>query len=60
MQSCGPPGIEFETNALDFPTSAILHRFSHAKQQYLMYLHYCKDRFRIGAGVEVNKTQSNR
>ncbi len=26
--------------------------------QYLMYLHYCKGRFRVG--VDVNKTQSNR
>ncbi len=30
------------------------------EQQYLMYLHYCKGRFRIGVGVDVNKTQSNR
>ncbi len=34
--------------------------FSHAEQQYLMYLHYCKGRFRVGVGVDINKTQSNR
>ncbi len=48
----------------DFPTSAycasILHPFSHAEQQYLMQLHYCNCRFRVGVGVDVNKTQSNR
>ncbi len=25
--------------------TSMLHPFSHAEQQYLMYLHYCKDRF---------------
>ncbi len=24
-----------------------------------MYLHYCKGRFRVGVGVDVDKTQSN-
>ncbi len=40
--------------------TSILHPFSHAEQQYLMYLHYCKGVFRVGVGVDVNKTQSNR
>ncbi len=48
----------------DFPTSAycasIFHNYSHAKQHYLMYLHYCKGMYRVGVGVDVNKTQSNR
>ncbi len=39
--------------------ASILHPLSHAEQQYLMYLHYCKGRFRVGVGVDVNKTQSN-
>ncbi len=34
--------------------------FSHAEQQYLMYLHYCKGRLRVGVGVDINKTHSNR
>ncbi len=33
---------------------------SHAEQQYLMYLHYCKGKFMVGVGVDINKTQSNR
>ncbi len=33
---------------------------SYSKQQYLMYLYYCKGRFRVGVGVNFNKTQSNR
>ncbi len=40
--------------------ASILHPFSQAEQQYLMYLHYCKGMFRVGVGVDVNKTQSNR
>ncbi len=40
--------------------ASISHPFSHAEQQYLMYLHYCKGRFMVGVGVDVNKTQSNR
>ncbi len=40
--------------------ASILHSFSHVEQQYLIYLHYCKGRFRVGVGVDVNKTQSNR
>ncbi len=39
--------------------ASILHPFSHAEQQYLIYLHYCKGMFRVGVGVDVNKTQSN-
>ncbi len=39
--------------------ASILHNFSHAEQQYLMYLHYCMGRFMVGVGVDVNKTQSN-
>ncbi len=31
-----------------------------SKQQYVMYLYYCKGRFRVGVGVNFNKTQSNR
>ncbi len=34
----------------------ILHNFSHAEQQYLMYVHYCKGRFRVVVGVHINKT----
>ncbi len=34
--------------------------FSHAEQQYLMYLHYCKGKFMVGFAVDINKTQSNR
>ncbi len=30
--------------------------FSHAEQQYLMYVHYCKGRFRVVVGVHINKT----
>ncbi len=33
----------------------ILHPFSHAEQQYLMYLHYCKGR----GWCRINKTQCN-
>ncbi len=40
--------------------ASILHPFSHAEQQYLMYLHYCKGRLRVGVDVDVNKTQSKR
>ncbi len=40
--------------------TSILHPFSQAEQQYLMYLHYCKGQFMVGVGVDVNKTQSNR
>ncbi len=36
--------------------ASILHYFSHAEQQYLMYLHYCKGRFRVVVGVHINKT----
>ncbi len=32
--------------------------FSYAEQQYLMYLHYWEGRFRVGVGVDVNKTGS--
>ncbi len=39
--------------------ASILHPFSHAEQQCLMYLNYCKGRFRVGVGVDVRKTQSN-
>ncbi len=39
--------------------ASILHPFSQAEQQYLIYLHYCKGMFRVGVGVDVNKTQSN-
>ncbi len=38
--------------------ASILHPISHAEQQYLIYLHYCKGMFRVGVGVDVNKTQS--
>ncbi len=37
-----------------------MHSFSHAEQQYLMYLHYCKGRFRVGVGVYINKNTSKR
>ncbi len=40
-----------------FMRALILHPFSHAEQQYLMYLNYCKGRFMVGVGVYVNKTQ---
>ncbi len=40
--------------------ASILHPFSHAEQQYLMYLNYCKGRFRVGVGVDVRKTQIGR
>ncbi len=33
-----------------------LHNFYYAEQQYLIYLHYCKGRFRVGVGVHINKT----
>ncbi len=33
---------------------------SHAEEQYLMYLHYCKGTFMVGVGVDINKTQSNK
>ncbi len=36
----------------------VLHPFSLAELQYLMYLHYCEGRFKVG--VDVNKTQSNK
>ncbi len=36
--------------------ASILHSFSHAEQQYLIYLHYCKGRFRVVLGVHINKT----
>ncbi len=36
--------------------ASILHPFPHAEQQYLMYLHYCKGRFRLVVGVHINKT----
>ncbi len=39
---------------------SILHHLSHAKQQYLMYMHYSKGRLRVRVGVDLNKTQSNR
>ncbi len=39
---------------------SILRPFSQAEQQYLMYLDYCKGRFRFGVGVHIHKTQSNR
>ncbi len=32
--------------------------FSHAEQQYLIYLYYRTGMFRVGA--DINKTQSNR
>ncbi len=38
------------------PDISIFHNFSHAEQKYLMYLHYCKGRYRVGVGVDVNKT----
>ncbi len=40
--------------------ATILHPFSFAEQQYLMYLHYCKGGFMVGVGLDVKKTQSNR
>ncbi len=52
--------VRFSHQGLLRMRTSILHPFSHAEQQYLMYLHYCKDRFRVGVGVDVNKTQSNR
>ncbi len=33
----------------------ILHHFCNAEQQYLLYLHNCKGRFRVGVGLDVNK-----
>ncbi len=41
-------------------SASILHPFSHAEQQYLMYLHYCKGRFRVGVGVHINTKLFNR
>ncbi len=38
--------------------ASTLHAFSHAELHYLMYLHYCKGRFRVVVGVDVNKTIS--
>ncbi len=35
----------------------ILRPFSHAEQQYFIYLYYCTGMFRVGA--DINKTQSN-
>ncbi len=35
--------------------ASIFGPFSHAEQQYLMYLHYCKGRFRVGVGVTLIK-----
>ncbi len=32
--------------------ASILHPISHAEQQYLMYLHYCEGRLRVGVGVD--------
>jgi len=58
--------IEFYPTHQIFPPRLTAHAciniasFSHAEQQYLMYLHYCKGVFRVGVGVDVNKTQSNR
>ncbi len=37
-------------------SALMLHPFSHAEQQYLMYLHYCKGRFRVVVSVHINKT----
>ncbi len=36
--------------------ASILHPFSHREQQYLMYLHYCKGKFKVVVGVHINKT----
>ncbi len=36
--------------------ASILHPFSHAEQQYLRYLHYCKGMFKVVVGVHINKT----
>ncbi len=36
--------------------ASISHSISHAEQQYLMYVHYCKGRFRVVVGVYINKT----
>ncbi len=38
--------------------ASILHPFSHVEQQYLMYLNYCKGRFRVVVVVHINKTGS--
>ncbi len=35
--------------------TSMLHPFSHTEQQYLMYLHYCKGRFRVVVDVDINK-----
>ncbi len=35
--------------------TSILDPFSYAEQQYLMYLHYCKHRFRVEVGVDLIK-----
>ncbi len=54
------PTVRFSYLGLLRMRASILHLFSHAEQQYLMYLHYCEGRFRVGVGVDVNKTQFNR
>ncbi len=40
--------------------SSMLRPFSYAEQHYWMYLHYCEGMFRVGVGLDFNKTQSNR
>ncbi len=52
--------IRFSYLGLIRMRTSILYSFSHAEPQYLMYLHYCKGKFMVGVGVDVNKTQSNR
>ncbi len=52
--------VRFSYQGLLRMRTSILHPFSHAEQQYLMYLHYFKGRFRVGVGVDINKIQSNR
>ncbi len=50
------PTVRFSYLGLLRMHASILHPFAHAEQQYLMYLHYCEGRFRVGVGVDVNKT----
>ncbi len=51
--------VRFSYRGLLRMRTSIFRPFSHAEQQYLMHLHYYKGRFRVGVGVDVNKTQSN-
>ncbi len=47
---------QYSRSYLGLLRASILDNFSYAEQQYLMYLHYCKGRFRGGVGVDFNKT----